>query len=221
MSRRVSHTAGLRLSAFGLAVWALAGCASLSEAECLSGDWRVIGFQDGAEGQPPDRVGEHSQACSRYGVAPSLDLWRRGYEDGLVSYCTRATGFRVGVTGSTYHGVCAGAAANEFLVAFRDGRSVFDVRQALGQAQSDLGSVSSDIRRAREDRDRARERAGRKDLPAEEREELLDDIERLSERIGDLERQRRDIDRAVERIQSDAWSVESRMQSFYPEWSGY
>jgi hypothetical protein len=210
-----------RLTTLGLTTLALTGCASLSQEECLSGDWRVIGYEDGAAGQAPGRVGEHSEACARYGVAPNLDLWRIGYEDGLLSYCTRPSGFRAGVTGATYNGVCSGPEAQEFLLAFRDGRSVYDVRQALSRAQSDLYSAEGEIDRVRRARDAARKNADQPGLSDDVRDDYLDEVERLSERLGDLERQRRDIDRAVDRIQSDAWNVEAQMRSFYPEWSGY
>jgi hypothetical protein len=216
MTRRTSITVAL-----GLGALALSGCASLSQAECLSGDWRVIGYNDGASGQPPGRIGQHSEACARHGVAPNLDLWRIGYEDGLMSYCTRPSGFHVGVTGSAYHGVCSGDRAQEFLIAYRDGRAVYDVRQALNQAHSDFGSVESEMDRVRSARDQARKDAGAQGLPEDAREAFLDEVERLSERLGDLERQRRDIDRAVSRIQADARNVEAQMRSFYPEWNGY
>jgi hypothetical protein len=209
------------LAALGLAATALAGCASLSEAECLSGDWRVIGYQDGAGGQPPGRVGAHSEACARYGVAPDLDLWRIGYDEGLVHYCTRANGFQQGVYGATYYGVCSGPAADEFAIAYRDGRQVYDVRQALNQANSDYSAVSSEIDRIRYERDMARENAELEGISDADRRSYLDEAERLSEHLGELRRERDDIEFATRRIQDDAWNIEQMMRGYYPEWNGY
>lgn len=209
------------LAILGLTATTLAGCASLSEAECLSGDWRVIGYQDGTSGQPPSRVGAHSEACARHGVAPDLDLWRMGYNEGLIYYCTRANGFQQGVYGSTYHGVCTGPAADEFLIAYRDGRQVYDVRQALNQAHSDFSSVSSEIDRLRYDRDVARDNADLDDISKEQRRSYLDEAERLSERLGELRRERDEIEYATQRIQSDVWNIEQMMRGYYPEWNGY
>jgi outer membrane murein-binding lipoprotein Lpp len=199
----------------------LAGCASLSEAECLSGDWRVIGFQDGTAGEPPGRVGQHSEACARYGVAPNLDLWRIGYEEGLVRYCTRPNGFSAGVQGSTYYGVCSGPAADEFLIAYRDGQQVFNVRQALVRADTDFDSISSEIDRVRYDRDQARVDADADGISRQDRQAYLDKAERLSEELGELRREREDIDYSRQRIQNDMWGIEAQMRSYYPEWNGY
>ncbi len=209
------------LALLGAAGTALAGCASLSEAECLSGDWRVIGYQDGAAGQPAGRVGQHSEACARYGVAPNLDLWRMGYNEGLVSYCTRTNGFQQGVYGSTYYGVCSGPAADEFMMAYRDGRQVFDVRQALNQANADYSSISSELDRIRYDRDQARAHAEENDISDADRKAYLNEAQRLSERLGDLRRQRDDIEYSTRRIQDDAWNIEQMMRGYYPEWNGY
>lgn len=202
-------------------VLGLAGCASLSEAECLSGDWRVIGYNDGAAGQPPGRVGAHSEACARYGVAPDLDLWRFGYNEGLTYYCTRSNGFQQGVYGATYYGVCSGPAADEFTLAYRDGRQVYDVRQALAQANSDFSTISSELESLRYDRDEARANADMEGVTKQQRQAYLDEAERLSERLGALRRERDEIEFATRRIQDDVWNIEQMMRGYYPEWNGY
>lgn len=202
------------------AIVALTGCATLSEDECLAGNWQAIGFEDGAQGQPPDRVGAHREACERYGVTPNLSLWRAGYDQGLDSYCTRDNGFRVGATGAAYHGVCQGARGSEFLIAYRDGSQVYELRSALDHAQSDLYAIDQDIDDAREARDRARKDADTPGISAEQRDEYLDEAERLSEEIGDLSRQRIDVEYTADQLQGDLWDLESEMRKFYPAWSG-
>ena len=44
---------------------ALAGCATLSETECRTGDWGQIGYNDGSVGNKRDIIGEHDKACAR------------------------------------------------------------------------------------------------------------------------------------------------------------
>jgi hypothetical protein len=200
---------------------ALASCASLSQAECVSGDWRVIGFNDGASGQPAGRVGDHGEACARYGVAPDLELWRLGYDEGLIAYCTRPNGFRAGVQGATYHGVCAGPAADEFIVAYQDGRHVYDARQALNLAQNDLSEVENELDDVRQDRDEARADADAEGVSPESRRAYLDEAERLSERLGELRRRRDELDQVTRNIAEDVRRIEADMRSYYPEWSGY
>ena len=42
----------------------LAGCASLSQHQCLQGDWYSIGVGDGQRGMPVDRLDQHTRACA-------------------------------------------------------------------------------------------------------------------------------------------------------------
>jgi hypothetical protein len=203
-----------------LAVFAVAGCATLSEDECLAGNWRIIGYEDGALGQPRERVGAHAEACARYGVSPDLETWRLGYEEGLASYCTRPSGFLSGVGGAVYQGVCTGEAAQVFLTAYTDGRTVYDVRQAYDAAWADHARVEREIARAREDRDQERNAASAPDIEEAEREAHLDAAEELSERIGRLEGELLDIDLDIDRIDDDRRRIEQRMRFAYPEWSG-
>jgi hypothetical protein len=128
-----------------MALWlalavAIAGCASepqnLSLNKCLAGDWRVIGFEDGLDGLPPERITDHVAACSRYGVSPDYSAWRLGYEDGVRGYCTPAGGFRAGLNGASYYGVCTDGAEEGFLLAYADGRAALAARAAYAQAYS-------------------------------------------------------------------------------------
>ena len=54
----------------------LQGCASMNQDECLVSDWRLVGYEDGAAGQPANRIGEHRKACASYGVTPDLTAYR-------------------------------------------------------------------------------------------------------------------------------------------------
>ena len=51
------------MAAAALAGWLLftTGCATMGKDECLSADWRTIGFEDGAGGYPASRIGQYRQ----------------------------------------------------------------------------------------------------------------------------------------------------------------
>lgn len=56
----------------------LAGCASLSQHQCLQGDWYAIGVGDGQLGMPADRLDRHTRACAQYGVTIDRQLYLEG-----------------------------------------------------------------------------------------------------------------------------------------------
>ena len=48
------------LGGLAAAVLLLQGCAStMNENECVHVDWRTVGYEDGARGEPADRLGQH------------------------------------------------------------------------------------------------------------------------------------------------------------------
>lgn len=115
----------------------LAGsCASLSEDQCLAGDWAGIGYGDGANGYGTGRFGDHVKACEKYGVMPDQSVYMTGRARGLTVYCQPGRGFQVGRTGSSYGGVCPASLEGPFLAAYSDGRLVWDAQQRYDRAQS-------------------------------------------------------------------------------------
>lgn len=84
----------------------LTGCATLSEGECRSGDWRSIGVEDGAEGRTPSYLGKHAQACAEYGITPDRMAWEAGRQEGLPFYCTPANAWEEGSDGKRLSPVC-------------------------------------------------------------------------------------------------------------------
>lgn len=122
----------LYVAAFG-GVAVLAGCSSsgMKEEECLTADWRAIGYEDGARGFSPDYLGTRRKACAEAGVTPDFDAYMRGREEGLAHYCRPANGYRMGVAGYRYEGVCPPAAEPAFLSAHSDGFGLYQRRAAM------------------------------------------------------------------------------------------
>jgi hypothetical protein len=101
----------------------LAGCASLSEKQCRSGDWAGIGRADGEKGLAADELERHQKACVEHGVKPDAQDYRAGYAQGLQTYCMPGHGYVAARRGEGYREVCP-APATKFLEAFRRGREV-------------------------------------------------------------------------------------------------
>ncbi len=170
-----------------LVIMALTGCATLDESECRHADWRVIGFEDGAAGEPPSRVGSHRSACAEFGVTPDLAAYRQGHREGLAQFCTPARGYELGRRGKDYEGVCPRALEGGFLDGYDLGRRVHDYQREVRR----LGSaIRADQRRMEDIRDELATREQelvRDGTSRDARRALLEQIKDLQGELGELE----------------------------------
>ena len=130
-----------------LAALLLGGCASIGEDECLAMDWRTVGYEDGATGMGIERLTWRRQACAKYGVTPDLDAYRAGRAEGLLEFCVRENGFRVGAAGRSYSGACPAPLAEEFLTAYEDGRQLWRLQRQLDDAVAGIAARRAEIER--------------------------------------------------------------------------
>lgn len=139
----------------------IAGCATLSESECRTGDWRQLGYVDGLKGYGTARLADHAKACARYGVAPDTLAWQLGFTQGQTLYCTPRSGYEHGRDGRAYGNVCPPSSDGDFRRAWEDGRRVAALLDALRSVDSRLreinGTLIEDDRRGAIYLDAARE----------------------------------------------------------------
>ncbi|MDP5142401.1 DUF2799 domain-containing protein [Rheinheimera baltica] len=114
----------------------LTACASMDKSECLTADWRTIGFEDGAKGKNETAISEYRQDCADHGVTPDLTAYRRGHREGAEQYCTHRNGFAVGRSGGSYQSSCPSALEADFLSGFRDGQQLYQLQRAVNAARS-------------------------------------------------------------------------------------
>jgi len=123
--------------------WLLSGCATLDKEECLQGDWRTLGFEDGARGYPLSRVGEHRKACAEYRVQIDLGSYEAGHREGARVFCVPRTAYQLGLRGGTYYGTCPPELESEFLAYHQAGREVRTLRNDLRREQGVLKDVET------------------------------------------------------------------------------
>lgn len=167
---------GSLVVAAGLTV---AACATLSQEQCLQGDWRAIGYIDGADGRAMSRIEDHAKACQKTGVAPDMSLYVQGRDQGLMRYCTEANGFRVGREGHSYKGVCPSPVEPEFLGGYADGERVHAAETRLANARSDLANADARADRRAREADGVENELRNPKLNAEQTRELRDRLQRL------------------------------------------
>ncbi|MFV2061522.1 MAG: DUF2799 domain-containing protein [Gammaproteobacteria bacterium] len=129
----------------------ITSCATLNKDECRTANWKLIGYEDGSNGYPTSRIGEHRKACAEYGISPDLDLYNEGRAEGLHQYCVPATAYNLGRQGSSYQGNCAGYDEARFLSAFNQGIKLFTANAALSQLQKILSQRQEDLSYVKEE----------------------------------------------------------------------
>lgn len=158
-----------------LALVGVSGCATLSQGQCQTGDWREIGRQDGMHGLTRAQLFKHQEACAEYGVRPDAAAYDAGRTQGLRRYCTPRQGFIEGRDGRKYRGVCPAPVERTFLSQYQHGTRIHDARQALADIERDIRAKDKqlddkDTTAAERERLRKNLRALRRDQRYQERE---------------------------------------------------
>ena len=194
------------------AVVALGSCATLNEAECVSGDWASIGRRDGGEGLPMSRLADHAKACAKHGVVPDQQAYAMGRDEGLMAYCTPPSGFLHARNGDAYHGVCPGALEQDFRAGYRDGSQAAIVLGRLRNLESQRES-----RRQRADQIRSQINDEEKKLAAAKTPE---EARALRERIQGLRVERQqalnEVDDAEDELDDARRAADNARAQFTP-----
>jgi len=165
---------------------ALGGCSSMSANECMATDWRTVGYEDGASGYSGDRVGKYRKACGKHGVAPDLDQYQAGREQGLREFCRPMNGFRVGESGRGYNGVCPASLDGPFLEAYESGRRLYSLRERVDDTAHEIESLRVESDRLDANIANAAARILDSSLTTEQKAQLLVDSKNMAERKGEI-----------------------------------
>ena len=168
------------------ALW-LGGCASMSEEECLLGDWYTVGFADGARGAQAETVGRYRRECAQHGVTVDVATWQDGRAAGLVEFCQPQRGFNLGSRGTQYTGVCPDDLEPEFVAAYRVGSTLHSLRSAVNEVDRRIRTREDELVTLRTDIDDKEATLIADETTVEERVLLLADLKALNERRGNLE----------------------------------
>jgi Protein of unknown function (DUF2799) len=166
----------------------------MNKDECLTVDWRTVGYEDGVAGYSGDRIGQHRKACAKYGVTPNLSEYQAGRNDGLREYCVPANGFRLGSQGGNYNGMCPADLESAFVDAFDSGQHLYTLQSRVQNTASRLYSDRQELERVKQDIVTQSAAAIRAEATAEERAQAVLDVKNLSERAGRLKEEIRQLE---------------------------
>lgn len=164
----------------------LQSCATMDKSQCLTADWRTIGFEDGAKGKPETEISTYRQDCADHGVTPDLNAYRLGHRQGSENYCTQRNGFDVGMRGGSYQGSCVADLAEPFLSGYRDGQELFSLQQAVANASTSIDRLHQQIRTTEKTIISKTDLLVEDGLVKDERIQLLAEIELLKTELMDM-----------------------------------
>lgn len=163
----------------GMLALMLSGCAGMDKSQCLTADWRTVGFEDGSAGKPETAIGSYRQDCAEHGVAPDLSRYRQGHREGSERFCTQANGYIQGKRGASYQQSCAADLEAGFLTGYRDGKSLFELQSTLNNARSALDKQQRALKQIEKDISVKTELLVEDGLLKDERVSILAEIETL------------------------------------------
>ena len=127
-----------RVSCALLVALLASGCATLSPEQCATMDWYSLGLRDGRAGHDIGRIDLHREACAEVGIRPDRQAWVAGREAGLNEYCRLSNAIELGLSRSSYGGVCRDP---DFLPLYRAAHRV-------GEAEAEIERIDREIERA-------------------------------------------------------------------------
>jgi hypothetical protein len=161
------------------------GCATLSETECKTADWRQIGAGDGQRGAPTGRLNDHIEACAKVGIRPDANQYYAGRNAGIRLYCTPRSGYERGSRDSVEDSsVCPVELAGGYLDGFRLGKRVHEARSPVERLDRESKKLQERLRDAKTDQERAslRDELSRNDRALSNARRTLRNVEDLTSR---------------------------------------
>ena len=200
----------------------LQACATLSENECETADWWLIGQEDGSEGLSLAHLEEHRESCAEHGVTPDRDAYAKGHRSGLAAYCTRFTGYKVGRSGRPYHGICEGPLAEAFDPGLRRGRMVRTLETEAWDIKQKRESLKEKLGRLEHERKTLQEKLAADESIPQDRESMAEKIVELGQELEVLKQEYEDsaqaqadavarFDEAVEQARDDGYADDGEL----------
>ncbi len=118
-------------------------CAPISRESCLNDSSYDIGYaaaMDNAD--QADRLRSIDKICAKQGRTVELAEYNKGFEAGTRVFCAPDNGYRWGLRGRGYNGICADPV---FGAAYDDGLRLYKIEQRKTEIRNRLDSIRSGL----------------------------------------------------------------------------
>lgn len=129
-------TSLLRISSLAFFL-AMGGCAVMDKSDCFNANWQGLGTIDALTGKNIFPAREES--CRKHGVSADKSAYDRGVQQGLIGFCTAASGRHHGQGGGEYRrGFCPSNTEAEFLSGYTPAYEKYKFQQRIMDLQSQI-----------------------------------------------------------------------------------
>jgi len=132
---------GSGLLAAGL--FALGGCAAVTEEQCVAGDWADLGKAHASVGKPTSHLDAVVKSCGKHGITPDTNAYLSGWHQGVRNYCTPLNGFTLGKQYKTKSPICPPALSARFEHAYQLGFVIWTAENRVDEARSETRSLEN------------------------------------------------------------------------------
>lgn len=203
---RVHHSShNVTLIAF-TSLLLMSGCASLSESQCVAGDWETVGYRDGLAGKQSTQLLQHQNACVKHGSVPDRIAYLAGWDDGVRQFCLPGNGFNTGEAGRAFAGVCPDDLQDAYYAAYQEGRRLYLATSEIDGLNREIAQKEYRMQQLSAEISSVESELIADETSALQRVRLLDQTKALAAEQGELEAeiQQLSVDVAVkgERLES-------------------
>lgn len=117
----------------------MTGCAVMDKSECTHADWHGLGKKDALHGEYGFSAREKS--CREHGLGADKASYDRGVQEGLIGFCTAASGLHHGQSGGTYRrGFCPANTESDFLAGYTPAQQKYQFQQKIKALQTQIAA---------------------------------------------------------------------------------
>lgn len=124
----------------------LTGCSTMDAQDCQSANWEMIGMKDGENGKLLSTFGEYSQQCNEFGVNANRQLYEKGRDYGLTTFCTKDRGFSEGRQQNQNNNVCPAPLQSAFNQGYGIGLKYAAISREISNIESEIWSLNDAIK---------------------------------------------------------------------------
>lgn len=132
----------------------LVGCVSMTPDDCRFADWYQRGLSDGRDGRSDDRIDDHRRACAKAGIGVDVELWRRGWGEGVRSFCVPRVAWQQGLNNRSYSGACRHLDDAEWRRWYRLGQDAYNTKSERDARQREIDKLEDQLKKSQKDDER-------------------------------------------------------------------